>query len=488
MGGYIIIGQSNANGRSYSNEFSVGALRENYGTNILYAYRERSWQDGSIPEDLTLGKIRPDSKNRVGVEAALGRHLAAHSSEEILLVKYCSGGTSIKNFLPESENLFQPMISFLKAQKKECEKRGYALEWRCLFVITGESDSTGENAKEFRSRFLTVQDALKKELSAPSLPVVFSLLRGDWKDTAASNYSRLNDSALLINQSVTKMADSDPLIRVSPSNGDLLTRFDRGDSKTDGIHYTSDSYSVLGRRLYRTLFPENGGMIDQNHNGDCDIFEALYMGRGNKGDQKKASTDPKDTDRDGITDWAENELADLEPDNNDSLTTGQAFSDLPVLLSRLEGRNSREQMASVNWQECSGARTNGILQSIGAFWTGPQHDTTISNGQIVTTNSAGTKPVQHTLTFTEPVRDLHVVVSGMAQNNRVAFSSPFRLLKKEGDVSEEENSISGSGEGNSSATLVFDGPLEKLTITTPGNDAISFLLKATVTIPGVPLR
>jgi len=76
----------------------------------------------------------------------------------------------------------------------------------------------------------------------------------------------------------------------------------------------------------------------------------------------------------------------------------------------------------------------------------------------------------------------------MAQNNRVAFSSPFRLLKKEGDVSEEENSISGSGEGNSSATLVFDGPLEKLTITTPGNDAISFLLKATVTIPGVPLR
>ncbi len=488
MSGYIVIGQSNANGRSYSNEFSVEALREDYGTNILYAYRERSWQNGTIPEELALGKVRPDGKNRVGIEVTLGRYLAAHSPEEVLLLKFCSGGTSIINFLPESENLFEPMITYLAEQKENVEKRGYSLEWKGLFVITGESDSKEGNAEKFRSRFVTVRNALKEELGIESLPTVFGLLRGNWVDTPASNYSKHDEFAALINRDMTELAGREPMIKVTPSSADLQTRFDRGDSKTDGIHYTSDSYAVLGRRLYEKAFPDSVSRIDQDHNRMCDVFEKLHEGKLENGKRNEASGNTSDTDRDGVADSVENLLEGFDPDNDDSFRTGQAFSDLHILLSRLEGTEARQQTVSAVWMRYSGGQTSGTLNSVEVLWKGPQHETTLSNGQIVTTNSSGSEPVEHIVTFSEPVEELQVSVSGMAQNNSVAFDNPFSVVEKSRDILAEGKSIVGKEKSNSSASLLFSGPLKELTISVPGNDAMSFLLKASVIVPGKPLQ
>ncbi len=253
--GYIIYGQSNANGRSYNNELSDQSLRHAYDKNIFYAYRERSWKDGGNPVDLGLGAIRPDQLQRIGVEVTLGRQLAIHSERPVLLVKFCSGGTSIKNYLPETENLFQPMLAYLKGKEKEMAKKGYRVKWKKAFVVTGESDCSEESAPLFKQRFLEVKKGLEKGLGLSSLPTVYSLLRGEWVDTPASNYSRLNPWAVRINTEMKALAEQDPTIMVSPSNADLKTRLDNGDSKKDGIHYSSDSYARLGFRLYRVAFP-----------------------------------------------------------------------------------------------------------------------------------------------------------------------------------------------------------------------------------------
>ena len=253
--GYIVYGQSNANGRSYSNELSERALQEVYDRNIFYAYHERSFKDGSNPVNLDLGAIRPDQRKRIGVEVTLGRQLAVHSERPVLLVKFCSGGTSIVNYLPETENLFQPMVAYLKGKEAEMATKGYRVSWRRAFVVTGESDCSEESAPLFKERFLEVKNGLEKELGLSSLPTVYSLLRGNWVDTPASNYSRLNPGAVRINKELQALAGSDPSISVTRSNADLKTRFDRGDSKTDGIHYCSDGYARLGIRLYKAAFP-----------------------------------------------------------------------------------------------------------------------------------------------------------------------------------------------------------------------------------------
>ena len=148
------------------------------------------------------------------------------------------------------------MVEYLKAREEEAGMLGYRINWKGAFVVTGESDSSQDNALVFLDRFLSVQSALEDSLDIESLPIVYSLLRGDWVDTSASNYSRLNTSAVLINESMAALATTDSSVRVTPSNSDLKTRFENGDSKGDGIHYSADSYARLGRRLFETAFPE----------------------------------------------------------------------------------------------------------------------------------------------------------------------------------------------------------------------------------------
>jgi hypothetical protein len=66
--------------------------------------------------------MQPDFRDRMGVEVTLGRQLSAHAPRPAMLVKYCSGGTSIKNFLPEENNHFQPMVKHLKTKHEKAMK------------------------------------------------------------------------------------------------------------------------------------------------------------------------------------------------------------------------------------------------------------------------------------------------------------------------------------------------------------------------------
>ncbi len=496
MGGYIIFGQSNSNGRSYSSELTNEALRQNFGgkdSSFLYAYRERSYQNGSHPENVPLGTMQPDSRDRIGVEVTLGRLLAARSPRPVLLVKYCSGGTPIKNFLPEENNLFEPMISYLKEQQRKAEDDfGYEVNWKGAFVMTGESDSSSKSAPVFSERFLAVQAALEEALELETLPIVYSLLRGNWVDTRSSKYSKHNESAALINASMTELAKSDPSVRVTPPNNDLKTRFENGDSTGDGIHYCANSYARLGIRLYHAANLEHNGIIDLDANGISDIREAKYSDNDPASAQalrdKQLSQEAIDSDGDGISDWAENQLSGFDAGNDDSFEIGEPFSDLPILLSQLEGTTARLRQVSVAWKNDSPNHTVGELGDVAVDWTGPQHETTAKGDSVVTANNRGRKPIEHTVTFEKSLSPLTVAIRGIAAGNRVSFNAPFTIIDNPNDATEVDQTIVGNPGGDSRVTLRFEEPVNLLTITVRGDDATFFRFSTGMEVPGKPLQ
>ena len=493
MDAYIIFGQSNANGRSYRSELSNEALREDFSNNLFYAYRERSWQNGSTPVDIPLGVLRPDPRDRIGVEVTLGRLLAAHSPRPVLLVKFCSGGTSIVNFLPETNNLYSPMLEYLQATRAEAKKLGYRVRWQGAFVITGESDSSAKNAGRFKDRFVTVKTSLEEDLGIESLPVVYSLLRSNWVDTPAASYSNNNASADQINREMTALAAGDPSVKVTASNADLKTRLENGDSKTDGIHYDSDSYARLGFRLYATAFPDRGTMIDRNDNGVSDLWELRYPGEAGRSDpaaqrQKKIAASSGDSDKDGISDWAEGQLAGFDADNSDSFQVGQELSDLPILLSMLDGQSPRISTISTTWTADSPTHTTATLGTIKVDWQGAQHATTASGGAVVTTNTAGPKPIEHVVTFTPGATPLRATVSGIGKNGSVSFDSAFTVIDNPDHASQEGLTIKGNPNTDSRVTLEFGSLLSRLIVTVAGNDATMFKFSTDIELPVEPLK
>lgn len=495
MDGYIIFGQSNANGRSYHSELKNEALRHNFGgenSAYLYAYRERSYQNGSQPEDIPLGVMQPDSRDRIGVEVTLGRYLAAHSPRPVFLAKFCSGGTSIKNFLPDENNLFDPMVQYLNEQQKAAEELGYDVQWKGAFVITGESDSSEASATVFRERFLVVQAALEEELGLKSLPIVYSLLRGNWVDTPASKYSRHNDPAAFINASMTDLAMTDSSIRVTPPNTDLKTRFENGDSKGDGIHYSSNSYARLGVRLYSAAILNHGPGIDLNANGVCDIWEAKYSVNNPNSPEatrdRKLSAKPIDSDVDGVSDWAENQLNGFDPENNDSFEIGEPFSDLPILLSRLEGTKMRRSEIAIVWEPDSPNHTSGLLGDVAVDWSGPQHESTATGGAVVTANNQGGNPIEHVVTFEKQQSPLFLTTWGIAKGKRLKFDRPFSVIENPNNATVESQMIIGSLTSDSRVTLSFEEPGEILTITAQGDDATFFSFLTEVEATAKPLQ
>jgi len=493
MDAYIIFGQSNANGRSYRSELSGKSLREDYGSNLLYAYRERAWQDGSTPVDVPLGAIQPDQRDRIGVEITLGRLLSAHSPRPVLLIKFCSGGTSIVNFLPETENLYSPMIRYLTETRSKAEELGYDVHWKGAFVITGESDSSVKNAPLFRDRFITVKASLEKDLGIDSLPTVYSLLRSNWIDTPAATYSNNNKSADLINREMTALAAIEPSLKVTPSNADLLTRLDNGDSKTDGIHYDSDSYARLGFRLYSTAFPDRGPMIDRNNNGVSDIWEHRYPNKTGRSSPaassgKTLAAHSGDRDKDGISDWAENQLAGFDANSSDSFKVGEPFSDLPVLLSMLDGQVPRKSALSTTWMPDAPTHSSGILGSSKIDWIGPQHATTATGGAVVTTNNGGPKPIEHTVTFTPGNDVLRATVSGISKNAEVTFNSEFTFIDNPDEAIQDGLTIKGNPETDSRVTIQFEKPITQLAVTVSGRDATMFQFFTDAELPVEPLK
>ncbi len=490
--GYFIYGQSNANGRSYNNEITNEVLRLPYDTNLFYAYRERAWKKRNVVVEIPLGEMQPDQLNRVGVEVTLGRHLSAHSPRPVLLVKFCSGGTSIKNFLPEADNLFKPMLSYLQGKETEMAEKGFHVNWKGAFVVTGESDSGEVNAPKFKERFLTVQGALEKELGVSSLPITYSLLRGSLIDTPAAKYSNANEWAVLINKEMTELAESDGSVRVSPPNADLKTRLDNGDSKSDGIHYCSDSYALLGYRLYSTAFPDRGAVIDRNGNGISDVWELKYLpGKEDSAEaiqEKKKSAIGTDSDKDGISDWAEHQLDGFDPKNGDSFATGDPLSDLPIFLSMIDGVKGRVGLTVVDWKPETLNRSIGRLGKSTVQWDGPQYESTATGGRIVTTNGKSNKPVSHTVTFDSAINNLDLSVSGIGKSGEVEFDIPFSVKDNPDNAKLNGNVIQGNGAGNSRISIGFTQPLKVLNITTPGNDAVFFSFSGEVEIPGVPLK
>lgn len=250
---YLLFGQSNAAGRSMASELTDTSLAQHYSQGIDFAYREKNFSTGTTDGDLGMGAIRPHGANSmVGSEITLGRQLAQNSANHVMLVSFVSGGTAIANFLPETNNLYQPMVNYAVEREAEILSKGFTkVNWKAVFVVTGESDSgTAHPFALFPERLLSIRDSLETDLDTPVLPMVFGQLKANWIDTPTAFYSGLNGGASHINNQLQIIADSDPTLALTISNADLDTRFTAGLSTGDGIHYSADAYAILGERLY----------------------------------------------------------------------------------------------------------------------------------------------------------------------------------------------------------------------------------------------
>ena len=169
------------------------------------------------------------------------------------------------------------MLTYIDEQVANMRSLGYTkINWKGLFVVTGESDCNNHNWL-VDERLLTIQQSLEEDLGVSSLPLTYSLLKDNLVDSPYHEYSQLNFGAGIINDEVSELASIDPDIAVTVSNADLDTRYTAGVSITDGIHYSADAYAAIGNRLFEAYMDMNYLPGDANSDGFVDGLDAQAL-------------------------------------------------------------------------------------------------------------------------------------------------------------------------------------------------------------------
>lgn len=285
---FILAGQSNAAGRSFTFETSdnpdaTGTAYSDYladDDSILYAHREMDLLDGSLLYDQPVGDLRIKPDAGLGPEMTLARDLGATTPYQTAMIKFVSGGSSIRHWQP-GDALYDPFVAFLNEQKATFESLGYVVRWKGLFWAQGEADGSQSGASGYVGRFNTLTTSLREDLSTPDLPVVVAQIKSNLGPKPWYDYSLLNPHTASINTQMDALDQTDARLALTASNNDLTVRF-------DGIHYVGDSALELGHRLadaYASLgLPANApGDFDHDNDIDPDDIDALFAQHGNTG-------------------------------------------------------------------------------------------------------------------------------------------------------------------------------------------------------------
>ncbi len=179
---FLLIGQSNAAGRGY---FSDVEPLDNLGGR-LKVMRNGLW----------LGMFRPVNPDRAtsGVclaETFAAEYARAHEDVEVGIIPCADGGTSLVRWMP-GEILFDNAVNCAKLAMRKTELKG--ILWH-----QGESDCSDERCGTYEARFVTMMNALRKELGLPDIPVIVGGL-GDFLvdfeegSDVSRNYKKLNEA------------------------------------------------------------------------------------------------------------------------------------------------------------------------------------------------------------------------------------------------------------------------------------------------------
>lgn len=245
---FLIAGQSNAVGAAGRSQdaFVPGMnLSGRYlpyanpvnGRKVCYAERILNNNTGQIIRDIpAFGVVQPYQTapfdGRHGVELSLARYLKnvrqPHWSpnDEIVLLKFASGGTGIDRWLPsDTSGLHQQFDSWLRDMLSTI---GQSCEYTCekLFWLQGEAN-TGNGASTYLSRFQQFESYLN---TVCDFTPVFSKLKY-WPNDPS------RDAGIdIVN------ADMGANYKCTVDNNDL-------NFLPNEIHYTANDYMRLGLRL-----------------------------------------------------------------------------------------------------------------------------------------------------------------------------------------------------------------------------------------------
>jgi Carbohydrate esterase, sialic acid-specific acetylesterase len=237
-GMYIVLlaGQSNMAGR--------GVIRPAIDTvsypNIFCMNRDSVWVRAKNP----LHYDKPEAAVGMGISFAHELALKLGGNVKIGLVPCAAGGTIISQWLT---NYYFPVTSnstgnyylydnLIKRAKKAAQSgKIIGMIWH-----QGESDATDASYPTYQNNLKTFFEKVRTDLKAPNLPIVAGEL-GRFL-VKSKTYTR-GDS---INNIINSLKLTLPFYDVASSEG-LLAQ--------DGVHFTSDSQVVLGKRYAGLLFP-----------------------------------------------------------------------------------------------------------------------------------------------------------------------------------------------------------------------------------------
>ena len=219
MKSFLLIGQSNMAGRGDFGEVSE-IINEH-----CFMLRMGRWQPMSEP-------INPDrtfwgpTHCGVGLSASFADLYAKEFNEDVGLIPCAVGGTVIAEWMP-GEILYDHAVMMARLAARTSDLAG--ILWH-----QGETDSLDLDADEYKRDLISMFTSLRRDLG--ELPIVVGEISE--RIDISKKPRALHEMNIAIHEAAREL----PRCGVASSEGLTL--------KSDGMHFTSASYRILGGRYF----------------------------------------------------------------------------------------------------------------------------------------------------------------------------------------------------------------------------------------------
>mgnify|MGYP002516416493 FL=1 len=167
----VMLGQSNMEGHTYSKYLSktMGEEKANEYTkgydDIKISYKCSMTLNSSNDEFVNVKLGEGTSVNQFGPEVGLAEYFHKENKENIFIIKFAQGATSIFNqWAPRSLGkpgaLYASSVEYVLSQVQKLEDMGYYPEIKAICWMQGEDDSNNDNYAQYGK----YQRALMKDL------------------------------------------------------------------------------------------------------------------------------------------------------------------------------------------------------------------------------------------------------------------------------------------------------------------------------------
>jgi len=222
MKSFLLIGQSNMAGRG-----DFGEVPEIINDRC-FMLRNGRWQFMSEPINPDRAVFNPDFHSGVGLAASFADEYAKYFNDTIGLIPCADGGTSLSQWMP-GEILFDNAVMNAKLAMRSSELVG--ILWH-----QGENDAMDFDDVKYKKNFIQMMTELRKELNAENLPVIIGEISENIAPSWNVKYAKEMNGLLM------EIAEEFPHCKLTLAK-DL-------ELKNDGIHFSSKSYRILGKRYF----------------------------------------------------------------------------------------------------------------------------------------------------------------------------------------------------------------------------------------------